>query len=286
MNNLKRFVILLLILLFSTQIGYMIGSIAAGKEFSNIFSPRYMFIAIVISFVIVLITIWVQNKSQASGNNPEKETSETHKAYVTMSGSLIFIALAFLISLATKISPIETFAVTKEAIFYGLIGLLPLLLILLAFEYLNFNWLKTFRQQQVEFFASLGFRFTPFRVVLMSLGAGIGEELMFRGTLQSWLAQIFAEQNWLAAPYPIMLAIIIPSILFGLLHSVNLIYIVIATVVSIYLGVLFVVSGNILAPIITHTIYDIIAIAYTQKLIDQWRENTHTQTKVIDNESE
>lgn len=192
-----------------------------------------------------------------------KALRETLAAYGTISGSLIFVAIAFLLAALTGVSPLSSFAFTPAAIIWGVGATLPMLLLLVGLEKISHPSVKLFREQQVKFFAGLGFKFTPFRIIAMSLGAGIGEELLFRGALQGWLA----------LHLPILVAILIPSILFGLMHNVNKIYMVIAGLISLYLGMVFVVSDNILAPIIAHTLYDIIALAYTAHLIEQFKAN-------------
>jgi len=183
--------------------------------------------------------------------------AENVKAYSLIASSLIFVGIAFIIELATSISPISSFAMTSPAIGWGVAATFPMLLILVVLEKIKHPSIISFRDNQIKYFAGLGFRFTPLRILLMSLGAGIGEELLFRGALQGWLA----------THLPIALAVLLPAIVFGLMHSANRIYMLIAGLIGVYLGMLFVISGNILAPIIAHTLYDIIALAYTEKLI-------------------
>ncbi len=132
-----------------------------------------------------------------------------------------------------------------------------MLLLLVALEKWDHPRVSAFREQQIDFFQGLGFELTPIRIVLLSLGAGIGEELLFRGAIQANLT------NHL----PIILAIAIPSFIFGILHSANRIYMALAGIISIYLGIVFHITGNILVPILAHTIYDIIAFIYTDRLI-------------------
>ncbi|NJO53864.1 MAG: CPBP family intramembrane metalloprotease, partial [Bacteroidales bacterium] len=89
--------------------------------------------------------------------------------------------------------------------------------------------LVAFREAQMEFFRTIGFDFTLPRILLLSLAAGIGEELLFRGVFQ-----IIGERH-----LPIIAAIIAPNILFGALHARSLIYAVAAAIVGTYLGLIF-----------------------------------------------
>jgi membrane protease YdiL (CAAX protease family) len=86
----------------------------------------------------------------------------------------------------------------------------------------------------------------------ISLCAGLGEEMLFRGTLQA----LFTE--WWGAPYGLVMS----SILFGLAHAVTATYVVIAAVIGAYLGWLWTFTGNILAPITAHAVYDFVALVY------------------------
>ena len=88
-------------------------------------------------------------------------------------------------------------------------------------------------------------------LALISLLAGLGEELLFRGVLQTVLTR------WID-PVP---ALVIAGVLFGLVHSITRTYAVVAAVVGIYLGWLFWHFDNLLAPIVTHALYDFIALA-------------------------
>ncbi|MEE8388993.1 MAG: CPBP family intramembrane glutamic endopeptidase [Acidiferrobacterales bacterium] len=79
-------------------------------------------------------------------------------------------------------------------------------------------------------------------IVLLSLAAGIGEELFFRGLLQSFVGV------WGAA------------IIFGLLHALTPAYFVMATAIGVWFGLLYEYSGNLLVPILSHATYDIFAL--------------------------
>jgi len=82
--------------------------------------------------------------------------------------------------------------------------------------------------------------------------AGLGEEMLFRGMLQDFLA------GW-AGPG---LAVAAASALFGLLHAVTAGYAVLAALMGAYLGGLYLLTGNLLAPIVTHAAYDFAVLVY------------------------
>ncbi len=92
---------------------------------------------------------------------------------------------------------------------------------------------------------------------LIAALAGIGEEGLFRGILQSELAAVLS-------PFP---AIAAAAVLFGLLHALTPAYAVIAGLLGIYLGWLHYATGNVVVPVVVHGLYDFLALMYLVK----WR---------------
>jgi uncharacterized protein len=80
--------------------------------------------------------------------------------------------------------------------------------------------------------------------------AGLGEELLFRGVVQAGLARLV----------PVPLALLSASVLFGLAHFATSTYAVVAGLMGLYLGGLFLVQGSLVAPIVTHALYDLVAL--------------------------
>ncbi|NWG71195.1 MAG: CPBP family intramembrane metalloprotease [Parvularculaceae bacterium] len=139
----------------------------------------------------------------------------------------------------------------------GVAATAPLVLLLEWFMRTGYPPLARFRVSQIGFFAGIGFRFTPFRIAVLALGAGVTEELLFRGVLQTWAA----------GEMPLVLAVVLPNILFGALHWRTTLYAVIAGLVGVYFGTLFLVTGNLLAPIVAHALYDVVALQKTARAI-------------------
>lgn len=66
-------------------------------------------------------------------------------------------------------------------------------------------------------------------------------------------------------------AIVLSNIVFGLLHMRTVLYAVIAGSLGVYLGVLYLVTDNLLAPIMTHMLYDLVALEYTRRAVADYR---------------
>lgn len=81
-------------------------------------------------------------------------------------------------------------------------------------------------------------------LLVISAAAGVSEEMLFRGVIQTQLGLLPA------------------SILFGLLHFVTPAYAIAATLMGMYIGLVFHVSGSLFAVILLHTLYDLYALAY------------------------
>jgi membrane protease YdiL (CAAX protease family) len=78
-------------------------------------------------------------------------------------------------------------------------------------------------------------------LALLAAVAGISEELLFRGVLQPHLGLVAS------------------NVFFGLAHSISPLYAVLAGGMGLYLGWLLDATGNVLAPIVTHGLYDFLA---------------------------
>jgi uncharacterized protein len=84
----------------------------------------------------------------------------------------------------------------------------------------------------------------------ISIAAGVGEELLFRGALQP-----LAERWWGGAA-----GLAATSLLFGAVHAVTWTYFLFATAVGAYLGWLAQHFDDLVAPIAVHAGYDFVAL--------------------------
>jgi len=87
-------------------------------------------------------------------------------------------------------------------------------------------------------------------VALVAALAGVGEEALFRGVVQTALLDRL----------PAWAAVAATAALFGLAHFLSLTYALLASLVGAYLGWLHLATGNLLAPILAHALYDFVAL--------------------------
>ena len=92
---------------------------------------------------------------------------------------------------------------------------------------------------------------TPLELALLAAMAGLGEEALFRGVIQTALA----------GHLPGWIAVGLTALLFGAAHWLTTSYAVLASLVGAYLGWLFLASGNLLVPVLAHGLYDLVALA-------------------------
>ncbi len=93
------------------------------------------------------------------------------------------------------------------------------------------------------------------KLAVLSILAGIGEELLFRGFIQGILD----------GTTDTFLAVAFSGLLFGCFHMVTPVYAIVTACIGWYLGWLWIWSGNLLVPIVAHAAYDFIALVYFLK---------------------
>jgi uncharacterized protein len=163
------------------------------------------------------------------------------------------VVLASLLGWLLGVSPLEHFRFDGFAVLWGVLATLPLVGLFLIMDRWPIGPLRG-----VKAFGENVLR--PFLEPLsladlagISVLAGLGEELLFRGTLQGWLSR-FGGNPWI----PIVLV----GVMFGLIHAVTATYAILASLAGIYFGWLLQHTNNLLTPMVTHGLYDFIVLLY------------------------
>jgi membrane protease YdiL (CAAX protease family) len=158
--------------------------------------------------------------------------------------------LAIVLGRFGGLSPFARLSLDFGAVGAGLVAALPMLLLLgwcLRTSWGPMRRLVSLVEERLgPHLASAGLG----GIVLLAGLAGLGEEVLFRGLIQGWLAE----------RYPAWLSVAAASLLFGLGHWLSASYAALAAIIGGYLGVVFLVTGNLLAPIIAHAVYDVVAL--------------------------
>lgn len=122
----------------------------------------------------------------------------------------------------------------------------------LFLEKLDYAWLRKASELGEKHLKDLLANAGLLHIIALSLAAGVGEELLFRGWLQGWLESLF--QDW--GETGSYIAIAIAALFFGLAHPLSKGYIVLATLLGFALGLSFYWSRNLFVPIVAHAAYD------------------------------
>ena len=138
----------------------------------------------------------------------------------------------------------------------GFAATLPLLVTFAISRRLRLKPLQDLKKLVDELLVRLFDGCTLPQLAMISLLAGLGEELLFRGLLQPWLSEKAG----------LLIGLILTSALFGLLHAITFTYAVLAGLIGVYFGWLLVETENLLPPIVAHTMYDFVVLAYLTRI--------------------
>jgi uncharacterized protein len=80
--------------------------------------------------------------------------------------------------------------------------------------------------------------------------------MLFRGIVQSWTA------DKVGGDYGKWIGLAAAAATFGLLHGVTPTYAILAGIIGVYLGAIWLAADNLLVPITAHALYDFLAFVY------------------------
>jgi membrane protease YdiL (CAAX protease family) len=166
-------------------------------------------------------------------------------------GALVLLALGIGWFLPT--SPWENLNWRLDAVAVGLVAAAPPLLALLLISRYPLGPFQHLQRVTAELVVPLFRDCSPVQLLAIAAMAGIGEELLFRGALQSLV------QYWGGSPWA---SVLLVAGLFGAVHPITPLYAVLAGLIGVYLGWLLLVTDSLLAPIVTHAAYDLGALVY------------------------
>jgi membrane protease YdiL (CAAX protease family) len=92
---------------------------------------------------------------------------------------------------------------------------------------------------------------------LVAVLAGVGEELLFRGVIQTLLVE------WTNPIVGLLLA----SLVFGAAHALSKLYFALATLIGVCFGWLVLEYNDLVAPMVAHSVYDFVALVYILAII-------------------
>ena len=161
------------------------------------------------------------------------------------------------------VDPLENVTLSPETLWqqasaagWGLLATLPMLVGLVVLRKIQGGPLGELNQLVDKQLAPLFVETRLWELALIALAAGWGEELLFRGWLQTLLTRNIPGDAGL------WIGVLLSAAVFGLCHWITPAYALLALLAGIYLGILFLASGNILSSMTTHALYDFVAVVW------------------------
>ena len=185
---------------------------------------------------------------------PQPEQYHTVFAAIIFEGGLA--VLAIVIGYFCGFSPARTISWSFQHVVLSFAATMPMLVMFVLLNRSTFLPLVRIRQLVRSFIHTFFVKCSTTQIFLICALAGIGEELFFRGLMQDGIAQGIGGTTGLIC------GVVISSFFFGIAHLITPTYGLIAFLISFYFAALFHFSGNILVPMMTHTLYDFCVIRF------------------------
>ncbi|MEM6364820.1 MAG: CPBP family intramembrane glutamic endopeptidase [Planctomycetota bacterium] len=241
----------------------------------------------------------------SSSESTQEETPDPNEVLYTAVGveaglGVVAIILGMLIgpsarALVPQLNQTDWIAVVG-GLGLGVVATLPLLGFIAIVRRINHPAIRELESLSDHPMLRTMLRLRPIELLIISLCAGIGEELLFRGWMMPFFAgpeaslvtadadaavRWYATGGWLGdatvtwsdiswaslkdwlsdhAGSSLGLALIASSIAFGLFHPISKLYVGLTAVMGLYFGILLIVTGNLLVPITAHALYDAIQL--------------------------
>lgn len=132
------------------------------------------------------------------------------------------------------------------AIARGVLATLPMLVIYGLLIRSRWPPLRRLRRQVQQLVRHIIHNASLLDIAALSLFAGVGEELLFRGVIQSLAIRWTTPE----------IGLVFASVIFGAAHAISKTYFILATLVGAYLGWLAIYFGELITPITAHALYD------------------------------
>ena len=173
---------------------------------------------------------------------------------ICFEAGLLFLAIG--IGYLVGFSPLNRISGTElpRQVLVGVLAAVPMLVGLLLLQRASFSWLQRIETLLDDTILPLFQQLNVFELALLSLAAGVGEEVLFRGLLQDGISQVIGGVNGQ------LFGLFSASLIFGLVHWLTRAYALLAAMAGVYLGLLMVVTDSLMPPIVAHAAYDFIAL--------------------------
>ena len=166
------------------------------------------------------------------------------------------LVIAVLLGWILHTSPLDQIRATGSATLLGVAATLPLLATAWLGATTRWTPVAQLRREIEQTVVPLFARCTLADLAIISLVAGLGEEALFRGVLQAALG------GWITP----LGGLLVASAAFGLAHLVTPAYALIAGLIGLYLGLIYLFTDNLFPPVLVHALYDFVALVYVARM--------------------
>jgi uncharacterized protein len=169
---------------------------------------------------------------------------------------IVAVVLAWLFSVPLREQVPLLGAPLGWAVLRGLIATAPMLLTFWWLVHTDRPTLRELRQQVERLIGEMFPAASIAQLAMVALLAGVGEELLFRGVLQTII-------GWWTMP---VIGLLITSLLFGLAHALSKVYFVLATLIGLGFGWMTWYYNDLVGPMVAHAVYDFVALMYLSRV--------------------
>jgi len=162
------------------------------------------------------------------------------------------LALAIGLGWLMGLDPWATWSVGSVSLAWAGVGVLPPLAMLLWV--LRSSWVPVVRLRErvnpviQSFFGS----WSVWELGVLAFVAGLSEEVLFRGVIQAGLTGWFGPGAGLG----------IAAMVFGFMHPITRLYVLLAFSIGLWMGLIWMWSGSLVAPVLAHGLYDFVALIW------------------------
>jgi len=191
------------------------------------------------------------------------ERADTIRLGLVVEGGLLLIALLLgWMGVFDHQQPISSigWSMWPYSIGWGLIATVPMVVYLIVFHYWTPNFYRPMRKIIDSKLRPMFQNSSYLDLLLLSLMAGFGEELLFRWSLQGGITSI--AETTVGTPMAVGIGVGIASLIFGACHWVNRTYAITTAIVGVYFGMTMIWTGTWLVPAISHGVFDFVALIY------------------------
>jgi membrane protease YdiL (CAAX protease family) len=169
--------------------------------------------------------------------------------------ALVALALAWLFGVSVRELFPQAGSQWLAAVVRGVVVALAMLVVFFWMVHSSRAALRELRQQVESLIGQMFPSGSLAQFGLVALLAGVGEELLFRGVIQTILSQ------WITP----VAGLLITSLLFALAHALSNLYFALALIIGFCFGSLVYQYNDLVAPMVAHSLYDFVALIYLSR---------------------